>query len=372
MNKNNEVLKVLAVADPAVGAYTDAKLDVMKDFPYPVKFDVFAWDVYYKTMCDVFDGKASYDVIMAAGHLWKRELVENNNIAPISFNRNEIAQKIGREMYYNSTAYLSPSFCDGHMILFRKSILEKEDIHFSGQVIKPEEYIDAVKKLGKAGYKIPMKAAKSEIFTDALVFMRMYGSDVYDHETHEVRCDTPEVIKGLEQYLSLREYSFENTYTFGNDEVAKVLRNGTSPLGVTWSGQMGCIMNLSDSCREDFGFATFSTAWNVTWSFAVTQNSPNKEKADRLLEYLRSRNVDRQAGIVSGAPVRVFNYISGMHEYPWYDCQLKMIESAVPLPDIKNAGDKNAVLYDEIYKAFIGKKSAAEAMRDAADAIRQM
>ncbi|MDO5558027.1 MAG: hypothetical protein Q4F95_00350 [Oscillospiraceae bacterium] len=372
MNENKDVIKVLAVADPAVRAYTDTRLNLLGEFPYPVQFDVFPWDVYYKTMCDVFEGKEYYDVIMAAGHLWKRELVQNNNIVPINFNRNEIAESIGNEMYYNGNAYLSPSFCDGHMILFSKSIFEKENIHFSGMIIKPQEYIDAAEKLHKAGYTIPMKAAKSEIFTDALVFMRMYGKDVYDSETHEIQCDSEEVISGLEKYLSLREYAFENTYTFGNDEVAKALRDGTSPLGVTWSGQMGVVLDSGCKCRDDFGFATFDTAWNVTWSFAVTEKSTQKEKADRLLEFLRSRNVDKKAGAVSGAPVRVFNYISGMKDYPWYDCQLKMIQNAKPLPDIKNAGDKNACLYDEIYNAFIGRKMAAQAMKDAAAAIRNL
>ncbi len=372
MNTNNNVLKVLAVDDPAVRAYTDPALDLMKDFPYPVQFDVYPWDVYYKTMCDVFEGKASYDVIMAAGHLWKRELAENNNIVPITFNRDNIPESIADEMYYNGKAYLSPSFCDGHMILFRKSIFEKENIKFSGQMISPDEYIDAAAKLYKSGYRIPMKAARSEIFTDAIVYMRMYGVDIYNSETHEIQCDSDEVIKGLEKYLSLKKYSFENTYKFGNDEVANVLRDGISPMGVTWSGQMGYLLDSRCRCKNDFGFATFSTAWNVTWSFAVTQASTQKEKADKFLEFLRSENVDKNAGAVSGAPVRKSNYISGMNEYPWYDCQMKMIDIANPLPDIKNAGDKNACLYDEIYNAFMGNKTAEQAMKDAAAAIRNL
>ena len=89
-----------------------------------------------------------------------------------------------------------------------------------------------------------------------------------------------------------------------------------------------------------------------------------------LLEYLRSPQIDRIAGSVSGAPIRRSSYQQGMQTYPWYPCQLAMIETyAKPMPDCSRAGERNACLYEEIAQAFAGKKSALRAMQDAKERI---
>ena len=66
------------------------------------------------------------------------------------------------------------------------------------------------------------------------------------------------------------------------------------------------------------------------------------------------------------------SYEKGREEYPWYACQLQMFASARPLPHMEKAGEKNGILYQEIWEAFMGKKTAAEAMRDAEDQINRI
>ncbi len=356
---NNKVLKVLAVADPAVMVYTDKMLDVLKSFKYKVQFDAVPWEKYYPAMMNVFDGKEYYDVIMVAGHLWKRDFVEKNYIVPIEFEEEDILPDIVSEMKYNGKTYLSPSFCDGHMIVYRKSMINKS----LDSVITPKEYAEIAESC-----TIAMKAHQSEIFTDALPFLRMNGQDVYD-ENHKAVCNCDGVIKGLETYCGMKKHAVHNTDTFGNGEIAETLRNKKVAAAVTWSGQLGTVVN--DSCIEpqDLGFATFSTAWNVTWSFAVPASCKNQTEANELLRYLRSPEMDALAGALSGAPVRRQSYINGKEKYPWYECQLKMIENAKPLPDMKSAGDKNGIFYEEIALAFSGKKTPAQAMADAQERI---
>lgn len=369
---DTEELKVLAVADPAVIAYTDKKKALLKKFGEKVKIDVFAWDRYYQTMMDVFAGKTYYDIVMAAGHLWKRDFIEKGYLAPITFDTEDFLPVIVKEMEYQGKYYLSPSFCDGHMIVYRKSILKEVLGDTLKEVITPKEYLEAAEKLSKAGYKIAMKADISEIFTDALPFLRQNGLDIYGEKNQKVQCDRDEIIDGLEDYCRLRKSALEDTNTYGNEQTADRLKTKKAAMGVTWSGQLGVVCDGRCVEAEDLGFATFTTAWNVTWSFAMSAGCQKKEKANALLAFLRSKEMDIEAGSVSGAPVRRGSYLLGADQFPWYSCQLKMIENAVLLPDLSCANDKNKILYDWIYQAFTGKVTPREAMKEAKKQIGKL
>ena len=364
---NNTVIKVLTVADPAVAVYVDKKLNILKEFDEEVQFDVVPWAKYYATMMDVFAGKTYYDIIMVAGHLWMRDFIENGYISPIEFEDEDILPVITQEMKYNGKTYLSPSFFDGHMMVYRKSIVQNKVGRLFNNVITPEEYLESAKVIGSTDKisAVAMKAHQSEIFTDAIPFLRMGGKDVYDATTHKAICDNDSVIKGLESYCELKKYAIKGTETYGNDEIAQAIQKKKVAMAVTWSGQLGVVCNEDYVDYDDLGFATFNTAWSVTWSFAISSNSKNKEKANELLRFLRSEKVDALAGECSGAPVRKKSYIYGMKKYPWYACQLEMLENAKPLPNMKNAADKNGIFYEEIAKAFSKEKTPADAMADA-------
>ncbi|MCA5010609.1 hypothetical protein HP393_19290 [Clostridioides difficile] len=77
-------------------------------------------------------------------------------------------------------------------------------------------------------------------------------------------------------------------------------------------------------------------------------------------------------GRKSGAPVRRGSYLKGAGDCPWFPVQQKMIELARPLPDLSKAGEKNGVLYEKIFEAFSGKKTAEEAMKEAGHKINSM
>jgi multiple sugar transport system substrate-binding protein len=369
-----ELLKVLAVDDPAVSAYTDEKLGLMKGFDMDVQFDAVPWSVYYDTMLQVFRGEKEYDIVMVAGHLWLRDFVEKGYLAEISYDMEDILPVIAKEMQCGGKTYLSPSFCDGHIITYRKSVVKEILGKELPVVVTPQEFVEAAEKIAAATGKpaVALKADESEIFTDAIPFMRMYGKDVYDPESHKAVCDEPEIIRGLEQYCGLKKIALDGTEKFGNGEIADAIRQRKAPIVTTWSGQMGVVYDDGCEEKEDLGYATFSTAWNVSWSFAVSAVSKKKKEAEALLAYLRSPEVDRVAGSVSGAPVRKGSYTAGMEQYPWYACQLQMMERAVALPNMVNAGDKNGVFYHEIAEAFAGNKTPEQAMKDAKEAVNRI
>ncbi|WP_367566056.1 extracellular solute-binding protein [Lacrimispora sp.] len=365
-----EKLKVLAVADPAVEGYLDKELGILDGYGKEVDFHMVPWADYYPMMMKAFAGEADYDIVMVAGHLWLCDFVEKGYLSEIDFEEEDILPVIAEEMKYKGKTYLSPSFCDGHMILYRKSLLSQTLGKEFGSVITPQEYIEAAKAYRKAagGQATAMKAHKSEIFTDALPFLRMYGGDAYDSNGRAV-CQKEEAVKGLQSYVELKAYAVDGTGDFGNGEIASAIREKRAAMAVTWSGQMGEV--FKDGCLEpwDIGFSTFSTAWNVTWSFGICLNSGKKEAAQEFLKYLRSPDIDQKVGRKSGAPVRRASYEEGTEECPWFPVQFQMMGLARPLPHLSKAGEKNGILYEKISEAFSGRKTEKEAMEEAGKEI---
>lgn len=378
MNTDEKIiLKVLAVNDPAVDVYIDKKygiLDMYNDDSVSIEFDIIPWDRYSGTMLKTFNGEAPYDIIMVAGHLWLAEFVQKQYLEPMSYDFEDILPVISEEMQYQGITYLSPSFCDGHMIVYRKSILKGVLGKLPEPVISADEFINITQKLVESGLSAPiaLKAHPSEILLDALPYLRSTGMDVYQFDGSRVICNIGSMESGLVKYLNLKSYAPADTNTFGNDEIKDILVEKKAAMAVTWSGQLG-VVNREFENVEDLGFSTFDTAWNVTWSFGIAKTSKNKAKAMEFLNYLRSKQVDNLVGSYCGAPVRKSNYVEGMDRHPWYRVQLEMIEKhARPFMGIEQAQIKNGILYEEIYKAFIGEKEAACALSDARGRIKAL
>ncbi|MDF2878373.1 MAG: extracellular solute-binding protein family 1 [Clostridia bacterium] len=369
-----DTLSILAVLDPAVEVYIDKTYNILGQFEdkeTQIIFDIVPWENYFSTMMKAFLGNEKYDIVMIAGHLWLADFVAKEYLAPIKYDFEDILPVIRKEMQYEGTTYLSPSFCDGHMLVYRKSVLKKVLGKLPRDIINVDELIEMASKLKEAGISdiLALKAHPSEIFLDALPYLRGKGLDIYSEEKNHVVCNIDKMAEGLEKYLSLRTFAPQDTHTYGNEEIGKIIKEGKAAMAVTWSGQLGVILK---EClhKDDLGFATFDTAWNVTWSFGVTKASPNKAKAEAFLKYLRSKEVDWLVGEYSGAPVRKVNYIKGYRKFPWYRAQVKMIEDyAEPFINILNAGEKNNILYEEIFNTFINKKDVYTALLDAKNRI---
>lgn len=361
-------LKVLAVADPAVKVYVDKAYHILDDFEkkgIKVQFDIVSWKDYFPMMIESFEGNAQYDIVMIAGHLWLKDFVDKGYLSPIVYDQEDILPVIAKEMCYEGKTYLSPSFCDGHMIVYRKSVLKKVLGRLPKEIISADEVLEMAKKLYEYGYETPiaLKAHASEILLDALPYLRSNSNkDVYMMEDSKEVCHIKEMEEGLNKYLRLRRYAPQNTHTYGNDEIVQAIVNQQVIMATTWSGQLG-IVAKEDKLKEDLGFATFDTAWNVTWSFAITNNSKQKDKAAEFLSYLRSKEIDAVAGAYSGAPVRKNSYFEGMDKFPWYGVQLRMIEEcAKPFIQVSNAGEKNDLLYSALYRTFINEEEPTIAL----------
>lgn len=368
----NRKLTVLAVNDPAVAVYVDPSYKILEIFEQEhkviVQFDIVDFDQYYPALMDVFSGKRHADIVMVAGHFWLKDFVSKGYLQPVAYptddgyDSNDILPVIQKEMKIEGVPYLYPSFCDGHVLLYRKSFVQKALKDKIDEVITTKQYLEILAELSThSDFKgIAYRASASEIFLDALPFLRQRGIEVFDFKEN-FHYDVELMIQALQDYLTLKKYAKGDMATFGNHEVAQAVSLNHVSLGVSWGGQLGVILN--DQCidKEDIGFSTFETSWNVTWSFGISQFA-DKNLSEQLLHYLTSKEIDQIVGGYAGSPVRKSTYVIDLNTYPWYPMHLKLVETyAKPLPSIKQAGDLLGIFYHRIYQAYTDEISVVKA-----------
>lgn len=374
----NNILKVLAVADPAIYVYNDRKYNVISKYTEMhntrIEFDIIPWNDYYGTMMKSFAGEGDYDIVMIAGHLWLKDFVEKGYLSPVKYPTDcdydtmDILPVIRNEMDVGGQTYLYPSFCDGHMVLYRKSIVEKLLGTLPGKSISTDELIYMVKRC--SGYNkmhgIVMKAHPSEIFLDFLPYLRNEGVDAFNSMSCAPSFNNEDGRCALEKYIGLRAFAPSDTDTYGNDEVKKAFQTRKAVFAVTWGGQLGTVLGNECEDIDDIGFAALKTSWNVTWSFGINRCSDRQNEANEFLHYLTSKEVDRIVGAFAGSPVRRSTYEIDNKKYKWYPIHLEMIkELAYPLPKMDNAGEKLGVLYKVITEAFNARITINEALEEA-------
>lgn len=356
-------LKILAVADPAVDVYVDKKYNIIENFNQEnvnVQFDIVSWEAYSAKLQQSFDGTLDYDIVMVAGHLWLNDFVNKDCLHNFEYDFSDIPTKVQEEMKCNGLTYLSPSFCDGHMIVYRKDIVGEE----INEIVTVDEFIDIVRKLDDNGFKRPLaiKAHGSEIFLDALPYLRDGAeNDIFYEKDGKVVCNFENMRLGLEKYLNLKQFAQEDSDRTGNQELIEIFKNNEAAIAVIWSGQLGILDKVYEN-SDNLGFATFDTAWNVTWSFAITNKCKNKEMAEKFLSYLREKDIDKLVGRHCGCPIRISSYNEDLEKFNWYELQLKMINEAKPIMKMVNSGAKIDALYSLIWKVFNEEITVDEAI----------
>lgn len=380
-------IRLLAVGDPAVYAYTDPANAVIERFReehgIEVLFDIYDWDRYYPRLAQAAEADESeYDVVMVAGHLWLaafadrgwiRSLEEFDVFAAASWDADDILPGVDAELRYRGSRYLVPSFSDGH-ILYSNTEIEPllDPVTGFADVLRFQEVAarlhDTISDPSKA--PLVVKAAPSEIFLDWLPYLRAFGADFVDPDGEPLFLNNAGY-ESLAYYIDLKRRLSPEHAPYGNEEVAAAIRDGEVGFGVSWGGQAGVIVPEGGSSRERLQYATLTAPWNVTWSFGLLSGSSHPDEAARLMAWLTNAENDRIVGLRAGSPARRSSYRDETlrRACPWFAAQEALLERAVPLPPLVDLAERMTPMYTMVAAAFSGEISPEAALQRAASEL---
>lgn len=379
------MLNILGPNDPALNALQQT---LAAHPEWQATLTIIPWAEYRDTLMAALAAEtAPYQAVAVPGHLWVPELAAAGYLAEIdtlgrevaadvrtAYQADDILPSVAHECRFDGRQWMLPLFSDGHIVFYRQDLL---DIPTENGVslISPLEMHTLAEKAHHPPetYGLALKAHPSEIFLDWLPYLWAAGGEILDADGEPAFAGEAG-ISALEYYCALRKFCPPETHTFGNDEIAAVIKRGEAAIVTTWGGQAAAIVLAEDNrFAEKYRYATFPRPWNATWGIAIPQNQPLVIQRDMLTVLFRATGSaqDRLVMKIAGSPVRQSSYTAdAIARYPWLAAQLEMLRRTDTLPIAPQTGAYLGDLYQAVYAAFTGDLSPAAALQKAAAAVR--
>ena len=373
------------------GTYAEALKASLPDFEaeHNVKIDVQELsfdDLHTGIALDAVNSTGAYDLCMVDGS-WMAEFTENNVLANLS----EMGYSFDDDIIPATTTickvddniYLAPFFGNVTVMLYNKQLIA--DAGYTPEDITTFEDLKVIaqktKDAGKTGFLIRGGSADN-IVSDFIPHLLVHGGWVID-ENNQPTVDTPEFKAAMQEYLDL--YALGGT--MDKDDIVAAIDGGTAALGQAWPGWyvptadtnanytvIPTKLNDSDTPKN--------TSMYGVWCIGIPNNTPHKDLALELLEYvmspevqLASIEVKKQtviAGLcadtdVWGVPCRTSCLLNEdvLATYPQYETVCAALQTGVYRPVIAEWTQFTNILGTEMDNIIQGTKTIDQGLADA-------
>jgi multiple sugar transport system substrate-binding protein len=326
-------------------------------------------------------------VVFVPGHVWIPELAAGGLLAPLDLLReriepglwdayrvDDILPTVWQESHFEGHQYMLPFFSDGHILFYRSDLVDLEG-DGGVPVVAPGLLPELAARVHNPPevYGLALKAHPSEIFLDWLPYLWDAGGALLDTDGQAV-IDSETAVHALDLYCRLRAWCPEDTHTYGNAEIADVLREGRAVFVTTWGGQAAPILlDPENAWRKRYRAAVFTYPWNATWGMGIPARLGEDTQVGALAALLSLAGPQQDLEIIqaAGSPVRESSYSTAdASHYTWLTAQHKMLERARTLPAAPETGRYLGALYEAVYSAFTGDVTPGDALAKAAGVMR--
>lgn len=375
------MIKILGPNDPALEAL---KISVEQNKGLNCELTIVAWEAYRAKLDETLSASTpEYDAVCIPGHIWLPQLANDGllkdfdslfSMVPTKiqehYNSDDIFPSIQKECKFvgadgKPKQYVLPLFTDGHIVFYRSDLVNLPE------TIDPREWHKHLDGLNLPNGIMPfaMKAHNSEIFLDVLPYLWAFGGDLWDGASSVPVFNSEANANAIEYYTSLRKYCPADTHNYGNGEILDAINTGKVAIVTSWGGQAAGIFDpKNNQMSQHIKTAALSNAWNATWGVSIPANISAPKAAETLsaLMQLMDATGDKLVTEIAGSPVRLSSYTKAEKDkFPWLASQQALLENCQILPVDPAFGNYLGGLYGEVYNAFVGTKTAKEALSDA-------
>jgi multiple sugar transport system substrate-binding protein len=379
-------IKLIGPKDPAL----TAALDSIAAHPeWEAELKLIPWAAYRDTLMETLSAEvAPHQAVFVPGHVWIPELAARGLIVPLNpliadlpaaiwqdYGWEDVISSIQRESRYLDQLYMIPFFNDSHILFYREDLVQLEE---AGELpeISPLDLLVLAEKAHQppAVYGIALKAHPSEILFDWLPYLLAAGGQLAD-SNFKPAFFSEAGIRALALYCQLKACAPPQTHTFGNEEIAAVLKGGKAALVATWGGQASPIfLDENNPYRDLYRSAVYPHPCGGTWGIALPANQ-SRESQMKTMDMVLALNrpgVDRDVLLAAGSPIRHSSYTPGaLDRYFWLRAQLKVYQRISLLPFDPRIGLFLEPLTEGLVRAFQGEQAPRDALQEAASRILQ-
>jgi multiple sugar transport system substrate-binding protein len=330
-------------------------------------------------MTSISASPSHHQAVFVPGHVWIPELAEKGLLSALdpiigvlppeiwqAYQHEKILEMVVEESRFDDQQYMVPTFTDGHLLFYRSDLIDLSE----GEALPVVSSLSLAKIVSGVHhppeiYGLALKAHPSEILFDWLPFFYEAGGEIFD-STLRPAFASRAGITALETYCQLKNYCPPDTHQYGNAEITAILKNGKAALVTIWGGQTAPIfLDPLNEYRERYKAAIYSRPCGGTWGVAIPANQPEHIKLQALQVALQINSpvADMEITYKAGSPVRSTSYTdAAFKRCSWLKAQYEMMNRINWLPKRPESGLILGPLTEALYKAFIGEKSAKEAL----------
>jgi multiple sugar transport system substrate-binding protein len=286
---------------------------------------------------------------------------------------------------YNGQLYRMPFRSDAGMLYYRKDLLENNGFEPPETTEELIEISQTLQEQGDVEWGYVWQGRQYEGL--AAVFVEVlegHGGFWVNPETEEVGLDEPEAIAALEFLTGTIDKGISPTgvTTYQEEEARRFFQNGRTVFMRNWP-YVWPLANQDDSAVQgkigikpmvhEAGFD--SGACQGGWGLALVKDSPHKEEAWRVIEFMTSESVQKQFILDTAyVPSRrsLFNDPDIVAKYSHYPDLLEVQEQSVLRPPIAQYAQASDILQRNLSSALTGRLSPQEAMERAANETRRL
>mgnify|MGYP005838724059 FL=1 len=379
-------IRLLGPNDPAV----EMLKPLLDQHPeWDARIEIIAWENYFSALMQNLNHEVCpFQAVFIPGHVWLDSLIHAGLLAPLPLDKvdpavaadyhiEDLLPSIRQECMRAGDLFLVPWFSDGHIVFYRSDLVRTKN----GQnmaVIRPSALAQLAGRAHQPPrkYGMALKAAASEIFLDWLPFLWDFGGELFDADLNPLFA-SPQGVEALEEYIALKTYCLPDVHTFGNAEVAEVLKLGQVGIAATWGGQAAAVFGAAVESGKPIPYqaGVYPQPWNATWGIGLPAHQP-PEAWRRTAEWLLTiadRRMDELVLRVAGSPVRMNTYSAeNFNRYFWLRAQWEMLQRCRTLPFNSHLSKILGVLYSAVYAAFIGEHLPRQSLQRAEVQIREV
>ena len=280
--------------------------------------------------------------------------------------------------------YGIPFGSETSILAYRTDIFEEYDLEV------PETYDEMLATAAWITENVPdvygmtsRGAAGHQIVHAWLLHLSPYGGGIFDNNWNPIVTE-PEAIAALEALKTIIDNSPPGVESYGFGEQVNAFLQGEAAMYLDAHkiaamsrdpNQSLVDGNVGYALHPRVGDAECGLSETGGFAMGIPANSQNKEAAFLFMQWITSKEIDRQLALIGGDPVRMSTLADPELQamFPEYALMLEQLECANPdwRPLIPEWGALNAPILGVYVSEYVtGVKTAEEAMAAAAEEIR--
>ena len=331
-------------------------------------------EIHDSVIEDASNTSGVYDVIMVDDPLMP-EYIEKGilaNLTQLGYDDDddfvEKSRLLGKDPYPLGATYALPFSGNVQLIFYNSDVLgDNPDLSNWQSILAACQELNSK---GQKGYAIRGQSG-NPIVSDFLPILWAFGGDIFDTHNNVV-LDSQESREALSFYIQL----LQTGGNYDKDGLISAVSNGEAAIALGWpswfisgsgsSAQIAQIPGQKNSSSE-----ILQTGEIGNWLLGVTNNSPNKELALELVQYLTSAEVQKEALSHGGIPTRksIFRDKNIISNYPFFQTIYNGTNNSRVRPRTTKWSRIEDVFGAELVKCIDGEESIDECITNSQKAI---